>query len=114
VKFIIAPLLTTALFLVSCGLFNEGDPVDAKTGITAKWQSDVDPGRIMEFKGGGKGHYTSSNADIDQGFSYAISGDDNLKITFQNGEQMKLEVRTTTLYLWVTNEQGTERFHKYE
>lgn len=113
-KLLTAPALAVIVGLAGCGILSEGDPVDAKTGITAKWQSDADPGRIMEFKGGGKGHYASENAGIDQDFGYAFSDEDTLKITFQNGQTMNMDVRTTTRYLWVTNEDGTERFHKYE
>lgn len=109
------PIFFAGLLAFSgCGLLSEGEPVTPESGIAAKWQSDADPGRIMEFKAAGQGHYSNSEKGIDQNFRYAFTDEDTIKVTFRNGQSMDLDVRTTTLYLWVTNEQGTERFHKYE
>jgi hypothetical protein len=34
--------------------------------------------------------------------------------TFESGQTMEWDVRTTTRYLWVTSEGETDRLHKYE
>ena len=113
-KLVMATILSGVLLFAGCGLLDEGEPVDARTGVIGVWQSDLVPERIMEFKTDGQGQYAGERALVDQRFRYAFSDDDTIQFTFENGQKMNMDVRATTRYLWFTHEGEVERFHKYE
>jgi len=107
--------LALMALLVGCSsLFSEGEPVPAKQGIVALWQSDSNPKVTVRYNADGTGRYKNDDQMIDLPFKYSFVDDDTVKADFENGNSMKYDVRTTTLYFWMSDENGTDRLHKME
>ena len=103
------------LFLASCSIFGEGDPVDPKQGIVGTWQSDSNPNVIMIYNSDGTGQYKNSDELLDIAFKYNFIDENTVKAEFENGNSIEYDVRTTTRYLWMEDqESGTSRLHKME
>ena len=99
--------LTCLIFAMgACDLFSEGEPVVPKQGIIGVWQSDQDPNILMTYKTDGKGSYGKRDSGEEMEFKYKFIDDDTVKATFPNGESLEFDVRTTTLYLWMTGRSG--------
>jgi len=100
------------LGICSCSIFGEGDPVEPKKGIIGKWQDDADPENILVFKADGTANFAAIAVDTD--FKYKFVDDDTIEMNV-NGKKIVWDVKTTTRYLWVTdNENATSRLHKME
>ena len=99
-----------AFIFAACSFMGEGEPVEPKKGIIGIWQSDANPKITMKYGNDGKGEYNNDGQPLT--FKYNFTDNNTVKTTFPNGKSISYKVKTTERYLWLTDDNGTDRFHK--